>query len=79
MNTVIPTAEQVRTRLQALSHGAIRKLAATSGVPFTTLWKIRIGETGNPGVETVRKFWPELIGTDGAPPVPAEAEVRDAA
>ena len=24
-------------------------------------------------------IWPELIGADGAPPVPAEAEVRDAA
>lgn len=24
-------------------------------------------------------IWPELIGTEGAPPVPADAEVRDAA
>lgn len=83
----IPGAAEVRDRLARLSYAQMRALAAASGVPFTTLWKVRTGETKNPGVETVRQFWPsipapsacELIGAEGAPAVPAEAEVRDAA
>lgn len=76
----IPSAADVRRRLQALSLAEVKALAGRSGVPFTTMWKVRAGETKNPGVETIRAFWPELIGTEGAPAVPvAEAEVRDAA
>lgn len=58
-----------------LSHAQTKALAEASGVPFTTLWKVRTGETRNPGVETVRLFWPrlpigELVGADGDPPAP---------
>ena len=81
MEAGIPTAEVVRARLSNLSYAAVRNLAATSGVPFTTLWKIRSGETADPRLETVRLIWPELIGADGALPVPEAngQEVRDAA
>lgn len=72
MNSTIPSAEQVRDRLATLSHAEMRKLAAESGVPFTTLWKVRAGETKNPGVETVRQFW-HLTRQ------PAVDEVRNAA
>lgn len=46
----------------------MQELAKESGVPFTTLWKIRDGTTGNPGIETVRKFYPSTE-TVVTPPV----------
>lgn len=70
MNNSIPTAAEVRSRLQLLTRRRVIELAQTAGVPFPTLVKIRNGQTVNPGVETVRLIWPELVGTDGAPPVP---------
>jgi len=39
-----------------MTHAEVKELASKSGVPFTTLWKIRVGPTNNPGIETVRKF-----------------------
>lgn len=56
----IPSHKTVRERLSKLGHAEIQSLARESGVPFTTLWKIRAGTTENPGIETVRKFWPKL-------------------
>lgn len=53
----IPSAADVRLVLERLSYADVRALAVRSGVPFTTLWKVRQGETANPGVETVRKFY----------------------
>lgn len=38
----------------------LHELANASLVPFTTLIKVRSGETVNPGIETVRKFLPLL-------------------
>ena len=56
----IPSPQTIRERLGALGHSQVQALAKASEVPFTTLWKIRGGETENPGIETVRKFWPHL-------------------
>ena len=56
MDDKIPSTEQVRERLQTLRYGQVEKLAALSGVPLTTLWKVRSGDTENPGLDTVRKF-----------------------
>lgn len=56
----LPSVDLVRDRLRQLTHAGIKNLAAKSGVPFTTLWKIRDGTTTNPGIDTVRRFWPEL-------------------
>lgn len=60
MATQFPSAEVVRERLSSLGHGQLQRLASLSGVPFTTLWKIKDGTTSNPGIETVRKFWPHV-------------------
>jgi predicted transcriptional regulator len=57
MNPICPSTEDVRARLLALKDGEIERIAGDSGVPASTLWKIRIGATKNPGVETVRKFF----------------------
>jgi len=60
MVTEIPSVESIRGSLQALSHAQVTALAEASAVPFTTLWKVRQGDTANPGIETVRKFMPFL-------------------
>ena len=60
VNTSIPSASAVRARLKKLSNGRLQLLSELSGVPFTTLWKCRSGETTNPGIETVRKFAPYI-------------------
>lgn len=56
MATQLPSAEVIRDRLLGMNHADVKALAGKSRVPFTTLWKIRAGETTNPGIETVRKF-----------------------
>ena len=85
MNTAIPSVEVVRAQLLNLPDNGLKTIAAQSGVPFTTLWKIRAGETANPGIETVRKFYPFLpaaINSDAAnhptPPHPAAVEAAAA-
>lgn len=55
-----PSPEEVRKHLESLSHAEVTALAAESGVPFTTLWKIRQGDTPNPRLKTVHDLWPEL-------------------
>jgi len=70
MNATIPSGEQVRARLAGLSNSQLGEISAASGVPFTTLWKIRAGQTLNPGIDTVRKF---------APFIPAECANHPAA
>lgn len=62
MKSSIPTAAYVSKQLQALGHAQIQDLAKRSGVPFTTLWNIRAGLTENPGLMTVKKFFPFLCG-----------------
>ena len=57
MNDSIPSATDVRDSLAGLTTGQVRAIAEKAGVPFTTLWKIKTGETANPGIETVRRFF----------------------
>lgn len=59
-SAVLPTAGQVRAKLRGLSHAEVKALAARTAVPFTTVWKIRSGETADPRLETVRAIWPDL-------------------
>ena len=66
MDSVIPSASEVSAALKSLTHAQMRQLAAESGVPFTTLWKVRAEETTNPGIDTVNKFF-GLINTVKAP------------
>lgn len=56
----LPDTATIRASLMALGHAQMQALAAVSGVPFTTLWKIRSAETRNPGIETVRQFLPHI-------------------
>jgi predicted transcriptional regulator len=60
MDATIPAAVEVQATLKALSHSQMQELARLADVPFTTLWKVRSGETANPGIETVRKFVPHI-------------------
>ncbi len=60
MNAEIPAVADVKSALETLGHAQMHELSKLSGVPFTTLWKVRQGETGNPGLETVRKFVPHI-------------------
>ena len=65
-----PPFDDIKARLAGLSHQQLRYLSRGSGVPYTTLLKVRNGPTTNPGIETVRKFWPKVeaieAGWDGA-------------
>jgi predicted transcriptional regulator len=62
MNTDIPSAAELQTMLQPLRTGDLTRISKASGVPFGTLWKVRSGETTNPGIETVRRFLPHIPG-----------------
>lgn len=61
MANQIPSSGDLKEKLAHLGHKEVQELATDSGVPFTTIWKVRAGTTTNPGVETVRKFWPHLL------------------
>lgn len=65
----LPTAAEVRAKLGGLAHAECKALATRTGVPFTTLWKIRSGETADPRLETVRAIWLDLAKPQGAAPV----------
>jgi predicted transcriptional regulator len=66
MDTPIPTGEDVRERLAPFTIKQLEGIAEASGVPFTTLYKIQRGETANPGIETVGRFWAHLPAADKA-------------
>jgi predicted transcriptional regulator len=60
MEHSIPTIDDVRAVLARMTMEQIGRLGALSGVPPTTIYKIKRGETENPGIETVRKFMPHV-------------------
>lgn len=69
MEKPIPSASEVRQLLLPLPHAKLQRLAKESGVPFGTLWKIRSGDTQNPGIDTVRALLGGLPSCiDAAPP-----------
>lgn len=84
MERTILSAAEVRARLSTLTLKQLERLAELSGVPATTIYKIKRGDTSNPGMETVRAFLPHIAaakgekpGTNGAPAEPA-AEAKAA-
>ncbi len=79
MSTEIPSAAEIRQRLVGIDLADVRALAAASGVPFTTLWKLRSGETENPGIETVRKFYALIPGASDEKQGAARASTAPAA
>lgn len=71
MKKQLMSAEDVRKMLSKLDLAQLDKLSEKSGVPTSTIYKIKRGETSNPGIETVRKFMarlPEITLTN--PPTP---------
>lgn len=60
MNNLIPSIEQIREALQPLTLKQLEELERLSGVPATTIYKIKRGETANPGVETIGRFLPHV-------------------
>ena len=62
MELLLPSAEQVRAQLAPLTLKQLDRLAELSGVPATTIYKIKRGETENPGIETLRRFLPHIAG-----------------
>lgn len=56
----IASMDQVREALKPLTLKQLDRLHELSGVPALTIYKIKRGETENPGIETVRKFWPYI-------------------
>ncbi len=67
MSTDIPSVAAIRLELQALGYAATQRLAKLSGVPFTTIWKIRDGTTRNPGIETVAQFVVHIAAAKTSP------------
>jgi predicted transcriptional regulator len=60
MPTDIPTCAELRAKLLTLTWSQVQELSRTTGAPFTTVWKIRDGETVDPRLETVRLIWPHV-------------------
>ena len=60
MTNDIPSALQVRAWLLPLGNVQLQRLSQLSGVPFSTLLKMRVGETKDPRIETVRKLAPHV-------------------
>jgi hypothetical protein len=80
MDTSLLSAEQVRVALAPLTLKQVDRLAQLSGVPAPTIYKIKRGETMNPGIETVGKFMPHVAAcADGAPAIPTDQPQKEAA
>lgn len=60
MSTSVPSPSEVRAALERLGYSGMADLSKLSGVPSTTLDKIRRGETKDPGIATVNLFWPHV-------------------
>lgn len=66
MSITIPPLTMVVSRLSKLDEAGLRRLAAESGVPYSTIRKIRYGVTKDPGLETCRKFFALIPGESRA-------------
>lgn len=56
----------MRDALKELAGTEVRRLAEASGVPLTTLWNIRTGETREPSLRTALRVWPLIPGVRAA-------------
>lgn len=78
MKSNIPSPQQVRDKLAPMSQATLLSIAERSGVPVTTIIKIRNGQTPNPRIDTVRAIWPELVDDDHPAPQQDSQEVANA-
>lgn len=60
MTTTLPTVGVIRGALERLNMKQLEHLSELSNVPFRTIYKIRRGETENPGLVTVAAFLPHI-------------------
>jgi hypothetical protein len=60
MDIALPSMDEVRAALAPLTMKQIDRLAELSMVPAPTIYKIKLGTTENPGLETLRKFLPHI-------------------
>lgn len=76
MNTDIPSVADVVNALRSLSMAQVDRLYRFSGVPASTLIKIKFGQTANPGLDTVNDFWPFIERAASKDPAPRKPAVR---
>lgn len=67
MELTLPSMDDVRKRLKALSKAQVDALQKHSGVPVSTIYKIRYGLTPNPGYVTVNDLYAKLPAAEGEP------------
>lgn len=67
MELTLPNMKDVRSRLMALSKAQVDVLQQHSGVPVSTINKIRYGRTPNPGYVTVNDLCSKLAAAEQAP------------
>lgn len=80
MEIVVPSIEAVRAALAPLTLKQLETLAGLSGVPSTTIYKIKRGLTENPGIETIRKIMPHVNAALQEPaPVPDAGDMHPGA
>lgn len=51
---------EITKHLVACNHAGMHKLSKASGVPFHTIYKIKRGETKDPGVVTAQAIYDAL-------------------
>lgn len=66
MNIEVPSVEAVREALAGLTLKQIERLGELSGVPWSTIYKIKRGETRDPGMDTCGRFMPHVDVARGA-------------
>ncbi len=61
MNASIPSGTEIKALLKPLGYAELREIARQAAMPVSTLYAIRdhVGAP-NPGIDTVRRFWPYL-------------------
>lgn len=69
----------VLARLRELKHSDLAEVARLSGVPESTLRKLRYGEVKNPRVQTVQALRDYFTGIDMAPSTELDAPDRQEA
>lgn len=64
--TTVPSSAEVRSRLLSMTLAQLEALGKQCDVPYTTLLKIRNGQTKTPRLETVHVIWPALLEREAA-------------
>ena len=60
MQNELPSGAEVAAALNDLGGMPLARLAKLTGSSLSTLHRIKHGKKPNPGIDTVRKFWPTV-------------------